>query len=111
MVWACTSRDVVLVGGEARSELYFYGLLCRVSLYIQPFVTFSFRVFLFFFWLCPFLKNRIICFRFVFRFLLFYSVLMKLECGFQKDTLSSFNLGLIRFGYRGTFFLSHAISL
>ena len=45
MVWACTSSDVVLVG-EARSGLYFHGLLCRVSLYVQPFVTFSFRVFL-----------------------------------------------------------------
>ena len=47
MVWACTSSDVVLVG-EASSGLYFNGPLCRVSLYVQLFVTFSFRVLLFF---------------------------------------------------------------
>ena len=34
----------------------------------------------------------------------------KLKSEFQKNILSSFNLGLIRFGYRGAFFLFHAIS-
>ena len=47
MVWACNSSEVILVG-ESRSGLYFYSLLCRVSLYVQPFVKFPFRVFLFF---------------------------------------------------------------
>ena len=99
MVWACTSSDVVLVG-EAKSGLYFHGLLCRVSLYVQPFVTFSFRVFL-----CFVLGLS-------FDFFVFYLVLKKLDGGFQKKILKSgFNLGLIRFGYRGTFFLNHDISL
>ena len=111
MVWACISSDVVLTGGEARSGLYFYGLLCRVSLYIQPCVTFSFLVFLLFFGCVLFSKIESFVLGLSFDFLLFYLVLMKLECGFQKDTLFSFNLGLIRFGYRGTFFLSHAINL
>ena len=67
-------------------------------------------LFSFLFWLCPFLKNRIVYFGFVFRFFLFYSVPIKLERGFQKNNLSIFNLGLSRFRYRGNFFLSHAIS-
>ena len=42
-----------------------------------------------------------------FDFFTFYSVVVRLESGLQKNSLSSF----IWFGYRGLFFLSHAISL
>ena len=45
-----------------------------------------------------------------FDFFVFYFIL-KLESGFQKKNVSSFNLVSIRFGYRGVFFLGHAISL
>ena len=36
-------------------------------------------------------------------FLTFQVVLIKLESGVQKNNLSSFDLGLISLGYRGTF--------
>ena len=60
------AQDVPLVG-EARSGLYFMVSLCRVSLYVQTFVTFSLQFFSFLFLLCPFFKSRIICFGFDFR--------------------------------------------
>ena len=56
MGWARTSSDVILLG-EARSRLYFNGLLCRVSLHVQPFVTFSFLDFLFFCFGCVFFSE------------------------------------------------------
>ena len=40
-----------------------------------------------------------------------FLTLINFEGGFQKNNLSSFNLALIRFGYRGTFFLSHTKNL
>ena len=46
-----------------------------------------------------------------FDFLGFVYITIKLESGFQNNNLSSFNLGLSLFGYRGNFFLNHAISL
>ena len=46
-----------------------------------------------------------------FNFLVFFLVLLKLESGFQKNKLSSFNLCLIRFGHCGIFLLSQTISL
>ena len=60
--------------------------------------------------LCPFLRNRKLCFGFFFRLLVFILFSIKLESGFQKNNLFCFNLGLIRFAYRGAFFLIHAIS-
>ena len=46
-----------------------------------------------------------------FDFFVFYLVSIKLEGEFQINILSSFNRGSVRFGYRGTFFHSQAISL
>ena len=85
--------------------------LCRVSFCVQLLFPFYYLFFSFLFWLCPFLNNRIFWFRFVFRFLVFYLILVKPESCLQKNHLSSFNLVLTWFGYRGFFFLSHDISL
>ena len=49
-------------------------------------------------------------FGFSFDFLLILLVSIKLERGFQKNKLYSFNLGLIQFGCRGAFFFIHADS-
>ena len=46
-----------------------------------------------------------------FEFFVFYLIVVKLESGLQKNNLSSFNLVLIWFYYRGFFFLSHSSSL
>ena len=57
---------------------------------------FYYLIFLFLFWLCPFLKNRIFWFGFVFRIhFVFYSIVVGLEIGLQKNDLSSFNLVLV----------------
>ena len=47
---------------------------------------------------------------FSFDFLVFHLASINFESGFQKKNLSSFNLGLVRFGYCGAFFLIIAIS-
>ena len=59
--------------------------LYRVSLFVQPFVTFLLLVILFFVLLCPFLKNRTFLFGFVFRVFVIYFFFRKLETGFQKN--------------------------
>ena len=41
------------------------------------------------------IKNRLLCFVWFFDILVFHLVLIKLEIGFQKNNLSSVNLGLI----------------
>ena len=42
-------------------------------------------------------------------FLTFQVVLIKLESGVQKNNLSSFDLGLISLGYRGTFLYTRLV--
>ena len=42
-------------------------------------------------------------FLYSFEFFVFLVVLIELRSGFQKNILSSFSLGLIWFGYSGTF--------
>ena len=90
-------------------EYSFMFSLCRVPFNVQHFLSFydSFSSFLF--WLCPFLKNQIVCFGFVLRHFLLYSFVLRLESCLQKNNLSSFKLALIWFGYSGFSFLSHAI--
>ena len=44
-------------------------------------------------------------------FFVFHSFVVRLESGFQKNSLSNFKMVLIWFGYRGFSFLSHAIRL
>ena len=85
--------------------------LCRVPFCVQLFVWFLRFVFLFFVLVVSFSQNRIFWFGFVFPLFGFYSFVVRLESGIQKNKLSSFKLDLIWFGYRGFFFLSHVISL
>ena len=40
---------------------------------------------------------------------MFPVVLIELESGFQKNNLSSLNLGSIWFGYRGTYLYMHLV--
>ena len=61
-------------------------------------------VFLFFcFWLCTFSSVDYCVLSSSFDIFVFHLVSIKNERCFQKNKSSSFNLGLIRFGYRGTF--------
>ena len=86
--------------------------LCRVFLFVQTFVSCLLLVFRFFVLDVSFFsKIEYLGSGLSFDFFVFYLVVVKLESGFQKNNLSSFNLVLIWFGYRGIFFLSHAISL
>ena len=72
---------------------------------------FYYLFFSFLFWLRPFLKKEYFALGLSFDFFVFYLVAVRLESDFQKNNLSSFNLVLIWFGYRGFFLISHAISL
>ena len=101
------AQDVPLVG-EAMSIL-------RFSLWAEPLFVFNllflfYQVFFFFFYLVSLLfskvKNGVMGLSF--DFLVFYLISLRLESKFQKNKLTNFNLGLLRFEYRGTFFLSRA---
>ena len=86
---------------------FFKGSCC-----VLTFCVILFLVFLLFLWLCSFLENQIVfglglsC-----DFLVFYSFFFRLGNSLQKNKLSSFQAGLIRFGYHMCSFLSHAVSL
>ena len=47
--------------------LFFYGIFVQSLFMKKPFVSFLLLIFLFSFWLCPFLKNRIFWFGFICR--------------------------------------------
>ena len=80
--------------------------LCAESLYLfNLFLRFS-CFSLYCFGCVLFSKIKYFALGFSFEFFVFYFVLVKLENGFQKNNLSSFNLVLIWFWYRGVFFLS-----
>ena len=94
-------------GSPSGRYLYFMSL-CAESLYkINFFLLFHYVFFSFLFRLCPFLKSRSFVLGLSFDFFVFYSGLIKLESGFQKNNLSGFN----RVWVRWFFFISHAISL
>ena len=81
---------------------YILWFLCAESLYsFNLLLHFDNVFFSFLFWLCHFFKNRIFFWVCLSIFFVFYLNLIKLESGFQKIYLFSFNLGLMRFGYRG----------
>ena len=67
--------------------------------------------FLFLFWLLLFLKNQLVWFGFVFRLFVFFSFVSRLRNSLQQNKLSSSKLILIRFGYPGVSFLSHAVRM
>ena len=103
MMGACTSSDFAL-GGEARVAYNFSVFLGRVSYFVRVFNLF-YQVFSFFtVSIAPYSQNNLLCLGFSFDLFVFLFVSIKLESGFQKNNLSSSNLGLIRFWYRGTFF-------
>ena len=105
------AQDVPLVG-EARSGVFFNGVfvqslfLCSTFcfIFITCFSLFCFRCVLF-------SKKKSFGMVLSFEFFVCYLIVVKLVSGFQKNSLSSFNLVLTWFGNRGFFFLSHAISL
>ena len=104
------AQDVPLVDG-ARSGLYFMVSLC--SLFIRSTFCYIFiTCFSLFCFSCDlFSKVETFVLGLSFDVSVFYSVLIKLENGFQMINLSSFNLGFIRFGYHWFSFLSHAVIL
>ena len=76
------------------------------------FVPFLLLVFSFLSWLCPSLQNSNCLFSVCLStFIVFCSFMFRLESSLQKNNLSSSKLVFIRFGYRGFFFLSHAVRL
>ena len=97
----------------ARPEVgWFLWSLCAELFFVFNLLWLFYWVFFsFLFWLCPLLKNRITFFGFVFRFFcfLFYFFLI-FKVAFEKKIIP-FQSGLLRLGYRGTFFLRHAVSL
>ena len=100
-----------LVGG-ARSRLYFYSLFVQSLFICSTFCYIFITCFSLFCFGCV-LFSKIESFGLGLSYVFFYFcfVLIKLERGFQKNNLSSFNLVLIWLGYRGISFLSHATSL
>ena len=86
--------------------------LCAESLFVFNFLFCFYHLFFSFCSGCV-LFSQIESFGLVlsFEFFVFYSIVVRLESGLQKNNLSSFNLVLIWFGDRGFFFLGHAISL
>ena len=87
-------------------------LFCRALFVFNLLCLFYNWFFSFLFWLCPFLKNQIVCHGFVFRLFCNFSLFVfRLESSLQKNKLSSSKLVLIRFGYRGFSFLSHVLRL
>ena len=105
------AHEIPLVG-EARSGLYFCGLFVQ-SLFICSTFCFIFNTCfsLFCFGCVFFSKMESFGLGLSFDIFVFNLVSVKFKNGFQKNILSSFNLVLIWFGYRGIFFLSPAISL
>ena len=101
------AQDVPLVG-EARNGVYFYGLFVQSPFLCSTFCFVFITCFSLFYFGCV-LFSKIEPFGFVlsFDFFTFYSVVVRLESGLQRIVYPV----LIWFGYRGLFFLSHAISL
>ena len=85
--------------------------LCRVSFFVHPIVSFLLIVFLFCFSCFFFPKFESFGLGLSSSFFVFCSIVLGLESGLQKNKVSSFNLVLIWFGYRGFFFLIHNIRL
>ena len=90
------------------SSLFFLeGLVC-----VQLFVPFLILVFSFFVLVVSFSqKFKSFVLGLSFDFFVFCSFVFRLESSLQKNNLSSSKLVLIRLGYRGFSFLSHAVRL
>ena len=98
--------------GEASIGLKKFWSLCAESLDMFNFFYHFYYVFsLLCFGCVLFSKLELFVLGLSFDFFVFSHFQKKIEGGFRKKILSSFNLDLIRFGYRGTFFLSHAVIL
>ena len=65
----------------------------KVSCFVLTFVLYYFLFFFFFRWLCPFLKNQIVCgLGLSCDFLVFYCFIFRLGNSLQKNNLCSFKL-------------------
>ena len=86
-------------------------LFCRVLFMLNLLCLFYYWFFPFFFGCVLFSKIKLFGLGLSFDFFVFYLFVVRLESSLQKNKLSSFKLVFIRFGYRGFYFLSHAVGL